>query len=62
LVTLAPSARIVAGDAVIIALSGVNLTQAGPAFSGGPGAVARVHGPIANIRASDARFVLLTFK
>ncbi len=61
-VTLAPSARIVTGEAVIVALSAVNLTQAGPAFSGGPGGVASMHGPIANVGTADARFVLLELK
>jgi hypothetical protein len=61
-VTLAPAARVVTRDGVLVAVSNVSLDEAGPPLRGGPGTVGRVHGPIVNVGSAAARFVLLEFK
>jgi quercetin dioxygenase-like cupin family protein len=60
-VTLPPSGEMNAHDALVVAVSPVNLIEDGPSLSGDPGALARVHGPIRNAGPADARFVLLEF-
>jgi hypothetical protein len=60
--TLAPAARLVTRDGIVVAVSNVSLTGEGSPLRGGPGTVWRVHGPIANVGLAEARFVLLEFK
>jgi quercetin dioxygenase-like cupin family protein len=59
--TVPPADSVNAHDALVVAVSPVNLIEDGPSLTGNPGALARLHGPLRNGGPGDARVVVLEF-